>query len=73
MQHAHTSHLTVSPTDIERCRDRDQDEYSLLELGQKDYAMWEMRVTSALQQHFIFNTVFILDLNMSNLSHGFNS
>lgn len=59
MQHAHTSHLTVSPTDIERCRDRDQDEYSLLELGHQDSAMWEMRVISASQQYFIFRLVVL--------------
>ncbi len=62
MHAAYTSHLNASPTDTERFRDRDQDEYSLLELGHQDDAMWEMRGGSAF-----------LDLNMSNLSHGFNS
>ncbi len=72
MHAAHTSHLNISPTDTERFRDRDQDEYSLLELGHQDDAMWEMRGISASQQRFIFSSLF-LDLNMSNLSHGFNS
>lgn len=52
MHAAHTSHLHNFPTDIEKCRDRDQDEYSLLELGHQDDAMWEMGVISASQQQF---------------------
>lgn len=46
MHAIHTSHLNISPTDIKRHRDRDQDEYSLLELGHQDNTMWEMRVIS---------------------------
>lgn len=58
MHAIHTSTFNVSPTDIERHRDRDQDDCSLLELG--NHAMWEVRVISGSEQHF-FSTVFILD------------
>lgn len=54
MHGAHTSHLNVSLTDIAEFRNRDQDEYSLLELGQNNNEMWEMSVTSPSQQHFYF-------------------
>lgn len=63
MHAIHTSPFNISPTDIKRHRDRDQDECSLLELGHQDNTMWEMRVISASEQHF-FSTVFKLDLNI---------
>ncbi len=54
MHAAHTSHY-VSPTDIEKFRDWDQDEYSLLELGHQDDAMWEM-------SHFCFTAALFQSL-----------
>lgn len=61
MDAIHTSTFNVSPTDIERHRDRYQDECSFLELGNR--ALWEVKVISAFEQHF-FSTVFILDRNI---------
>jgi len=52
MHAIHTSTFNVSPTDIERHRDRDQDECSLLELG--NHALWEVRVISTSERHFHF-------------------